>query len=112
MTATQAVPVTQYEIEPAHSAAQFKVRHMMIANVKGEFTKVSGTVTSDPSNPSAVQIQATIDAASISTRDEQRDGHLKSADFFDVARYPAITFQSNKVVPSGPNSFEVVGDLT
>jgi polyisoprenoid-binding protein YceI len=101
-----------YQIDPAHSAAQFKVRHMMIANVKGEFTKVSGTVTSDPSNPSAVQIQAAIDANSISTRDEQRDGHLKSADFFDVARYPTITFQSNKVVPSGPNSFEVVGDLT
>jgi len=101
-----------YQIDPAHSAAQFKVRHMMIANVKGEFTKVSGTVTSDPSNPAAVQIQAAIDASSISTRDEQRDGHLKSADFFDVARYPTITFQSNKVVPSGPNSFEVAGDLT
>jgi polyisoprenoid-binding protein YceI len=101
-----------YQIDPAHSAAQFKVRHMMIANVKGEFTKVSGTVTSDPSDPAAVQIQAAIEASSISTRDEQRDGHLKSADFFDVARYPTITFQSNKVVPSGPNSFEVAGDLT
>ena len=101
-----------YQIDPAHSAAQFKVRHMMIANVKGEFTKVSGTVTSDPSNPSAVQIQAAIDANSISTRDEQRDGHLKSADFFDVARFPTITFQSSKVVPSGADSFEAVGDLT
>ena len=101
-----------YQIDPAHSAAQFKVRHMMIANVKGEFTKISGTVTSDPSNPSATQIQATIDASSISTRDEQRDGHLKSADFFDVARFPSITFQSKEVQPSGSNSFEVVGDLT
>src|SRR5579864_4405643 len=101
-----------YQIDPAHSAAQFKVRHMMIANVKGEFTKVSGTVTADPSNPSATQIQAVIDASSISTRDEQRDGHLKSADFFDVAKFPSIAFQSSKVAPTGPDSFEVVGDLT
>lgn len=101
-----------YQIDPAHSAAQFKVRHMMIANVKGEFTKVSGTITADPSNPSTTQIQAVIDAASISTRDEQRDGHLKSADFFDVARFPSITFQSSKVLPSGPGSFDVMGDLT
>lgn len=101
-----------YQIDPAHSAAQFKVRHMMIANVKGEFTKISGSASYDPSNPSAGQIQAVIDASSISTRDEQRDGHLKSADFFDVARFPTITFQSSKVVPSGPGSFEVLGDLT
>jgi polyisoprenoid-binding protein YceI len=101
-----------YQIDPAHSAAQFKVRHMMIANVKGEFTKVSGTVTADPSDPSATQIRAVIDASSISTRDEQRDGHLKSADFFDVAKFPSIAFQSSKVLPTGPDSFEVVGDLT
>jgi polyisoprenoid-binding protein YceI len=101
-----------YQIDPAHSAAQFKVRHMMIANVKGEFTKVSGTVTYDPSDPSAAQIQATVDASSISTRDEQRDGHLKSADFFDVAKFPSITFQSKEVVPVGSDSFEAVGDLT
>jgi len=101
-----------YQIDPAHSAAQFKVRHMMIANVKGEFTKVSGTVTYDPSDPSAAQIQAMVDASSISTRDEQRDGHLKSADFFDVAKFPSITFQSKEVVPVGSDSFEAVGDLT
>jgi polyisoprenoid-binding protein YceI len=101
-----------YQIDPAHSAAQFKVRHMMIANVKGEFTKVSGTVTYDPDSPSAIQIQATIDASSISTRDEQRDGHLKSADFFDVEKFPSISFQSNKVAPTGSDSFEAVGDLT
>ena len=101
-----------YQIDPAHSAAQFKVRHMMIANVKGEFTRISGSAAYDPSNPSAAQIQATIDASSISTRDEQRDGHLKSADFFDVAKFPSITFQSSKVLPSGPGSFDVMGDLT
>jgi|SRR5579859_2672090 len=101
-----------YQIDPAHSAAQFKVRHMMIANVKGEFTRISGSAAYDPSNPSAAQIQAVIDASSISTRDEQRDGHLKSADFFDVAKFPSITFQSSKVLPSGAGSFDVMGDLT
>src|SRR5713101_899845 len=109
---TAAPATASYQIDSTHSHAQFKVRHMMIANVKGEFTKVSGTVTYDPSNPGAGQIQVTVDASSISTRDEQRDGHLKSADFFDVAKFPTITFQSNKVVPTGPDSFEAVGALT
>ena len=101
-----------YNIDPAHSAAQFKVRHMMIANVKGEFTKISGGVNYDPANPGATQIQATIDASTINTRDEQRNGHLKSADFFDVEKFPNITFQSKKVAATGPGSFEVMGDLT
>src|SRR5215471_8731921 len=101
-----------YQIDPAHSAAQFKVRHMMIANVKGEFTKISGSVNYDAVNPAATQIQASIDAATINTRDEQRNGHLKSADFFDVEKFPAIAFASKKVVSTGPDSFEVLGDLT
>ena len=104
--------MSTYQIDPAHASAQFKVRHMMIANVKGEFTRISGSAAYDPSNPSAAQIQAVIDASSISTRDEQRDGHLKSADFFDVAKFPSITFQSSKVLPSGAGSFDVMGDLT
>ena len=101
-----------YQIDPAHSAAQFKVRHMMIANVKGEFTKVSGTVTSDPSNPAAVQIQATVDASSISTRDEQRDGHLKSADFFDVEKFPTLSLKSTRVSRVGDGELAVAADLT
>jgi polyisoprenoid-binding protein YceI len=101
-----------YQIDPAHSSAQFKVRHMMIANVKGEFTKVSGTVKANEADPSATQIQASIDASSINTRDEQRDAHLKSADFFDVEKFPVVTFQSSKVLPTGPDTFEVMGDLT
>ena len=100
-----------YQIDPAHSSAQFKVRHMMIANVKGEFDKVSGTVNYDPANPSASTVEASVDVATISTRDEQRDAHLKSPDFFDVAKYPAIAFKSNKVTATGPDSFTVVGDL-
>src|SRR5437660_5211527 len=101
-----------YQIDPAHTHAEFKVRHMMIAYVKGAFNKVSGTVTFDPSNPSASRIEATIDVASINTREEQRDTHLKSADFFDVEKYPTIAFRSKEVVASGPDSFEVIGDLT
>jgi polyisoprenoid-binding protein YceI len=101
-----------YQIDPAHSDAQFKVRHMMIANVKGEFDKVSGTVSFDPANPAASSVEASIDASTIHTRDEQRDGHLKSADFLDVEKYPAITFKSKKVSASGSDSFSVVGDLT
>jgi polyisoprenoid-binding protein YceI len=85
---------------------------MMIANVKGEFTKVSGTVKANEADPSATQIQASIDASSINTRDEQRDAHLKSADFFDVEKFPVVTFQSSKVLPTGPDTFEVMGDLT
>src|SRR6185295_13911327 len=104
--------MSTYQIDNAHSSAQFKVRHMMIANVKGEFDKVSGTVTFDPANPGASSVDASIDTATISTRDEQRDGHLKSADFLDVEKYPAITFKSKKVTATGDDSFNVLGDLT
>ena len=104
--------MSTYQIDTAHSAAQFKVRHMMIANVKGEFDKVTGTVNFDPANPAASTVEASIDASTISTRDEQRDGHLKSADFLDVEKYPAITFKSKKVTATGADSFKVVGDLT
>ena len=104
--------MSTYQIDPAHTSAQFKVRHMMIANVKGEFDKVSGTVNFDPANPAASTIEASIDVASVSTRDEQRDAHLKSADFFDVEKFPVITFKSKKVTATGDDSFTVVGDLT
>src|ERR1700719_2804880 len=103
--------INHYDIDPTHTTAQFKVRHLMISNVKGEFTRVSGTVDLDTDNPSASSINVTIDAASISTRDEQRDGHLKSADFLDVAKYPSITFKSKEVAATG-EGYEVVGDLT
>jgi polyisoprenoid-binding protein YceI len=104
--------MSTYQIDNAHSSAQFKVRHMMIANVKGEFDKVSGTVNFDPANPTASTVEASIDVSTISTRDEQRDGHLKSADFLDVEKYPTITFKSKKVTAISGDSFNVVGDLT
>jgi polyisoprenoid-binding protein YceI len=101
-----------YTIDNAHSHAQFKVRHMMISNVRGEFSKITGTVVYDPDSPSVSQINAEIDVTTLNTREPQRDEHLKSGDFFDVARYPTITFVSQGIVPTGPGSFEVAGDLT
>lgn len=104
--------MSTYQIDTAHTHAQFKVRHMMISNVKGGFTKVTGTVEFDEANPAASSINVTIDVASGDTREPQRDAHLKSADFFEVEKFPTITFVSKEVVKSGDDSFEVVGDLT
>ena len=101
-----------YTIEPAHSAAHFKVRHLMISNVRGEFRKVSGTITFDPANPAASSVVAEIDVNSIGTREPDRDNHLKSADFFDAANFPTIRFQSKKVEPEGDGAYKVTGDLT
>jgi polyisoprenoid-binding protein YceI len=101
-----------YDIDSAHSNAAFKVRHMMISNVKGEFKKTTGTVEFDPANLAAARINATIAATTISTREEKRDAHLKSADFFDVAKYPAITFQSTKVTLVTNNKYKAAGNLT
>jgi len=103
---------TTYRIDPAHSSAHFVVRHMMIANVRGTFTKLSGTVEYDPDNPAETKIDATIEPASISTREEQRDAHLRSADFLDVEKFPTITFQSTRVQPSGDGEAKVTGNLT
>jgi polyisoprenoid-binding protein YceI len=86
-----------YQIDPAHSSVQFSVRHMMISNVKGAFTRLSGKLVLDPDNPGASALEASIDAASIDTREQQRDAHLRSADFLDVANYPAITFRSRSL---------------
>lgn len=100
-----------YAIDPTHSSVHFSVRHLMVSNVRGEFTKVSGTVEFDPQKPESSTIQATIDAASINTRDTQRDAHLKSADFLDVEKFPTITFRSKKIAMQ-PGGGKVTGDLT
>ena len=86
-----------WQIDAAHSSAQFSVRHLMISNVKGEFTKVSGTIVHDPVDPANSKVDVTIDADSINTRDAQRDTHLKSPDFFDTAKFPTITFRSTEI---------------
>jgi polyisoprenoid-binding protein YceI len=101
-----------WQLDPAHSNVEFSVRHLMISNVKGQFEKVSGTVTSDGDKPSSVQIQAQIDANSINTRVEKRDQHLKSPEFFDVAKYPTIAFKSTKIEAAGPGKWKLYGDLT
>jgi polyisoprenoid-binding protein YceI len=103
---------TTYEIDPAHSSAQFSVRHMMITNVRGGFSSIKGTVVYDSDNPGASTVEATIDASTIATLDAQRDAHLKSADFLDVEKYPTITFKSKKVVLNGKDEATVTGDLT
>lgn len=101
-----------YKIDPAHSGAEFVVRHMMISNVRGGFTKVEGTIEYDPANVGATKIDATIDASSIDTREPQRDAHLKSADFLDAEKFPAITFKSKKVESAGDGELKIAGDLT
>jgi polyisoprenoid-binding protein YceI len=108
-----AVPApATYTIEPAHSSAHFKVRHLMISNVRGDFSKVSGTVQFDSSNLAVSSITAEIDVNSINTGEPDRDKHLKSADFFDAANYPSIKFQSKVVTGDGPEAYSVTGDLT
>jgi polyisoprenoid-binding protein YceI len=101
-----------YTIDPQHSQAGFSIRHMMLSNVRGAFSKVSGTVEYDPSKPAASKVNATIDMNSIDTHDAKRDEHLKSADFFDVEKYPTMTFKSTKVVPHGKEGLTVTGELT
>jgi polyisoprenoid-binding protein YceI len=103
---------TTFKIDPAHSSAQFVVRHMMVTNVRGGFRSVNGTVVFDPADPAGSSIEAVIDAASINTMDEQRDAHLKSADFLDVQKFPTITFQSTKLEPAGDGEWKATGNLT
>ncbi len=102
----------RYTIDPVHATAQFKVRHLMVANVRGELGEVTGEVVFDPQDPSRSSVSARIDAAGIDTRNPDRDTHLRSADFLDVANHPAITFRSTAVRPSGAGEYQVDGELT
>ncbi|HXC32179.1 MAG TPA: YceI family protein [Verrucomicrobiae bacterium] len=101
-----------WKIDPAHTAAHFSVRHLMISNVRGEFTKVSGGAFIDPSDPAKSSVEVTIDAASLNTREPQRDEHLRSADFFHVANHPTLTFRSKRIEALSPEEHKVTGDLT
>ena len=108
---TDSVPTT-WKIDPAHSAAEFKVKHMMIASVKGKFSNISGMLTLDEGDIARSSIEASIPVDTVHTADAQRDGHLKSADFFDAEKFPVMTFQSTRVTRTAPGEFTVIGDLT
>jgi polyisoprenoid-binding protein YceI len=103
---------SSYEIDPAHSSVQFIVRHLMVTNVRGSFRGVKGSVSYDPADLASASFEATIDVNSISTNEETRDGHLKSADFFDVAKYPTITFKGKRLEKLSDEEFKATGDLT
>jgi len=103
---------SEWQIDPAHTTVAFTVRHMGISNVHGRFTKVSGSAVVNDNDPSKDSVNATIDATSIDTGVEMRDNDLKSANYFDVAQFPTITFKSKSVSKSGDGKLKIVGDLT
>jgi polyisoprenoid-binding protein YceI len=104
--------VTTWKLDPAHSVAEFKVKHMMISNVKGSFSGLSGTLALDETDYTHSKVEVDIPIATLSTGDAQRDGHLKSADFFDAEKYPAIVFKSTNIDSNGGANYSVTGDLT
>jgi len=111
MSAAVSPGTTNWNIDPVHSNAQFKVKHMMISNVKGEFTKVTGKLELNSSDITKSHVEASIDAATINTREPDRDTHLKSPDFLDVEKYPKLTFKSTQISKKG-DDLAVEGDLT
>lgn len=101
-----------WNIDPSHTTVEFSVRHLMIATVKGYFNNVSGVVEADPSDLTTATIEGTIEAASIDTRDEQRDAHLRSGDFFEVETHPNLTLKSTKIERVSDNEYKMHADLT
>ena len=101
-----------WEFDPAHTGVQFKVRHLMVSSVRGDFEKVSGRIVYDEADVTKSSADITIDAASINTRVAKRDDHLRSPDFLDVANHPTITFKSRRVEKAGNGTLKVTGDLT
>ncbi len=110
--ATPQIATTTWNLDPVHSVAEFKVKHMMISNVKGQFTGVKGVLALEESDLTNSHVEASIEAASINTRDAQRDAHLKSADFFDVERLPTLSFKSTRITRAGHGELALAGDLT
>ncbi len=111
LTATPS-SLTTWNLDPAHTAAEFKVKHMMISNVKGNFSGINGALQLDDDDITLSSIEASIPVATVNTGDAQRDGHLKSADFFDAEKFPAMTFKSTAIKRTGDGELAVTGDLT
>jgi polyisoprenoid-binding protein YceI len=109
---TPQTSVTTWNLDPAHSVAEFKVKHMMISNVKGQFTRLNGILSLDESDATKSQVSASIEAESLNTGDAQRDGHVKSADFLDVEKFSTLSFQSTRVTPAAKGELVVAGQLT
>ena len=103
---------TSWQIDPAHANAQFTVRHMGISNVQGEFTKVTGSIVLNEQDPTKSSVTATVDMASVDTRNSDRDGDLKSANFFDVAKFPEMTFKSKSISRGADGKLQMTGDLS
>lgn len=101
-----------WNIDPAHSSVEFTVRHMMVTTVRGGFGEFAGTINFDPERPEQASVEAVIQAASIHTGTADRDAHLRSADFFEVEKFPTITFKSTRVDAQDPTQAKVYGDLT
>lgn len=112
MSASAVPQVTTWKVDPAHSAAEFKVRHMMIANVKGHFSGITGSLTLNEADVARSTVEASIDITSLNTREPQRDAHLKSADFFDVEKFPTLSFKSTHITRNSAGELQVTGDLT
>lgn len=111
-TAAQTTTKAPWQIDVAHSQVEFAVKHMMISTVKGRFASFGGTIAYDAADPAATSVDVTIDVASIDTRQEQRDNHLRSADFFDAEKWPAIRYVSRRVEQVGDGEYRLIGDLT
>jgi polyisoprenoid-binding protein YceI len=112
---TLAIPQTEistWSIDPAHATAEFKVKHMMIANVRGHFSKITGVLSHAEGDPTKSSVEATIEAGSIETREPQRDAHLKSEDFLHVEKFPTLSFKSSNIKVAGDGELKVEGDLT
>jgi polyisoprenoid-binding protein YceI len=112
VSAGTSTAVSTWAIDASHSDVGFSVRHLMVSNVKGRFNNVTGQLVLDEANPTASSAELSIDVNSVDTRQEQRDAHLRSADFFDAENHSTITFKSTRVVPAGKDEFKVYGDLT
>jgi len=108
----QATDISTWNIDPVHSIAEFRVKHMMISSVRGQFTGVTGALTYNENDPAQSHVEASVDVSSINTHDPQRDTHLKSADFFDAEKYPTFTFRSSRVTRRADGTLAVSGPLS